>query len=175
MVNVIKVKLELANDGREYNSGSVICTRLQFIETLRLEDAKTAFFAGKEVYFLYRPNADINQYWIKRCNDIDYLVDHYEYGDVCGIILNKHMLTDNEYELINKLAGLSGMACWFTLCSTGDEYDVRDVEDNRDMSLVNGLKLLFEGISSLDDYSCTNDEKIACRGLCERLGIKFTV
>jgi hypothetical protein len=85
------------------------------------------------------------------------------------------MLSDEEYTLVNKLAGLSGMACWFMLVANGDEFEVHDLEDNVDMSLTKGLKMLFEGISSLDDYSCTNEEKIACRGLCERLGIKFTV
>ena len=89
--------------------------------------------------------------------------------------LNKHMLSDREYAIVNKLAGLSGMACWFMLVSTGNEYEVHDLEDDVDMSLTKGLKMLFEGISSLDDYSCSEDEKDACRGLCERLGIKFTV
>lgn len=175
MANIIKVKLELANDGKEYNSGSIVSTKPQFVEILTLENAKTRLLNGQEVYFIYKPNQDINEPWIKICDDIDYLVDHYAYGDTCGIILNKHMLTDAEYSLVNKIAGLSGMACWFVLSSTGDEYEVHDVEDNKDMSLSKGLKLLFEGVSSLDDYSCTDDEKIACRGLCERLGIKFTV
>lgn len=175
MTNVVKVKLELADDGREYNSGSVISRKSQFVEIIDEASAKALLLAGKDVYFVYSPNEDIKETWIKLCKDIDYLADHYSYGETCGILLNKHMLSDCEYELVNKIAGLSGMACWFQLSPTGHEYEVHDVEDNRDMSLVNGLKMLFEGVLSLDAYSCTEYEKTVCRNLCERLNINFTV
>lgn len=175
MGKIIKINLELDNNGDTYNSGTVISKSTQYVETITEQTAKTMLLAGKDVYFVYQHDKDIKTPWVKLCKDIDYLVDHYHYGDTCGIILNKHMLSDEEYELVNKLAGLSGMACWFMLCSTGDEYYVRDVEDCKDLSLSKGLKLLSEGLVSLDDYLCTNDEKAVFKVLCERLNINYTV
>ena len=175
MSNVIKINLELDNDGSEYNNGSVISKKLRYVELVPEETAKVLFLAGKDVYFVYNENNDIHEKWIKRCTDIDYLADHYTYGEFCGIILNKHMLSDDEYQLVNKLAGLSGMACWFMLRSSGDEYDVYDLEDGVDMSLYKGLKTLSEGISSLDIYSCTDEEKTTFATLCERLNINYSI
>lgn len=173
MSNVIKVKLELANNGTEYNNGSVISQKTQYVETISESVAATLFLAGKNIYFVYENDKDIHELWMKKCNNVNDIEKHYHCGDTCGIILNKHMLSDDEYELINKLAGLSGMACWFMLCSTGDEYEVHDLEDGVSMSLSKGIKTLSEGIFSLDDYSCTDYEKTVFTTLCERLNINY--
>ena len=175
MDKVIRATLELDNNGSEYNNGSVISRKVQYLEPLSQNTAKNYFLAGYDVYFIYNPDNNISETWIKLCDDIDYLEDHYTYNNVCGIVLNKHMLADVEYNIINKLAGLSGMACWFMLVSNGMEYDVHDIEDDVDMSLSKGLKMLLEGIVSLDDYSCTNDEKEVIKTLCERFKINENI
>ena len=81
-------------------------------------------------------------------------------------------LHDAEYQLLNKLAGLSGMACWFVLKPhSNGMYTVYDAEDNCEYTLKKGVSMLFEGITNLDDYGCTNEEKEAYTALCTRLGI----
>jgi hypothetical protein len=173
MSKVIKTNLELDNSGTKYNNGSVITRKTQYLEPLTKETAKNYFLAGHDIYFVYNPDNNIQETWIKLCDDIDYLEDHYAYNNVCGVLLNKHMLCDSEYAIVNKLAGLSGMACWFMLVANGNEWKVHDVEDNVDMSLAKGIKMLSEGITSMDDYSCTDDEKTAFKTLCERLNINY--
>lgn len=81
-------------------------------------------------------------------------------------------LHDIEYQLLNKLAGLSGMACWFVLKPhSNGTYTVYDAEASCEYTLKKGVKMLFEGITNLDDYGCTNEEKEAYKALCERLCI----
>ena len=73
MSKVIKTNLELDNSGTEYNNGSVITRKTQYLEPLTKETAKNYFLAGHDIYFVYNPDNNIKETWIKLCDDIDYL------------------------------------------------------------------------------------------------------
>ncbi len=83
----------------------------------------------------------------------------------------QHHLNDAEYELLVKLAKITGMDCWFTLAASGPTMYVYDLEDKRELSLSNGVKLLLEGVSNEVVQTLEECEKNALRGLCERLSI----
>lgn len=85
--------------------------------------------------------------------------------------IQRDMLAEDEYNLLNKIAGLSGMACWFQLVAHGDKFSVVDAEDDTKHTLREGIGMLCEGVTSLDDYSCTEAEKQTYAMLCERMNI----
>ena len=95
----------------------------------------------------------------------------YAAGNVCCRKMQRDMLTDDEYSLIGKIAGLSGMACWFQLEAKGERFKVVDAEDGTKYTLRDGIGMLCEGVTSLDDYDCTEAEKQTYAMLCERMNI----
>jgi carboxypeptidase C (cathepsin A) len=95
----------------------------------------------------------------------------YAAGKTCCKKMQKDMLSDEEYSLLNKIAGLSGMACWFQLEASGDKFKVVDAEDGTKYTLREGIGMLCEGVTSLDDYACTEAEKYTFKTLCERMNV----
>ena len=81
-------------------------------------------------------------------------------------------LTNDEYRVLNKISSKTHMDCWFRLEETknGKDY-VRDIEENRDMTLTEGVSLLVEGIASY--HLCElSDEEIS---ILEMLLIKLRI
>lgn len=82
---VIKTDVLLANDGREFNSGSPEKNKMYLIP-LSKEKALRLFDEGKRIYFIYLNEKAHKCNCRKVCKDRDYLIDHYDvYHDVCGI------------------------------------------------------------------------------------------
>lgn len=84
---------------------------------------------------------------------------------------NKH-LSQIEYDTLDLLATRSRMDCWFMLATDiqGNDYVV-DLEENEKLPLKKGVKLLYEGLTDLDDYGLTDEQKEVLENLFKRLGI----
>lgn len=69
-------------------------------------------------------------------------------------------LTNEEYNVLEKIASKSKMDCWFELGEDEDGRDiVIDLEEDEILDLCEGIEQLDSGITSLDDYDLTEDEK----------------
>lgn len=72
-------------------------------------------------------------------------------------------LTSYEFNVINKIARKSKMDCWFCIKegkSNGIEYDyVFDCENNKRMSLRQGIKQLIDGVIEENILELTEYEK----------------
>lgn len=126
---------------------------------------------GAEVFLIDR-KFDGTQYY-QTTDDVTKIIRHK--GDF-GVKISRRELIDSEYEAISKIAGLSGMACWFTLVAKENnprEFVVYDLEDDRTMSLRSGLKLLKEGMTSVKDYNLTPREAADLDILYQRMGLEF--
>lgn len=68
-------------------------------------------------------------------------------------------LSEQEYNLLDKIATKSKMDCWFTIRQkkNGDDY-VYDLEESKPMSLKKGVAQLIDGISDMYlDYLNENE------------------
>ena len=86
-------------------------------------------------------------------------------------------LTDEEYNVLNKIADRTGMGCWFLIKQDchGVDY-VWDLEEGKRMCLKTGIGLLCEGIDCQENYdNCwlTEEEDKAFKGLLNKLNIEF--
>ena len=68
-------------------------------------------------------------------------------------------LTNDEYRVLNKISSKTHMDCWFRLeeAENGTDY-VRDIEENRYMTLTEGVSLLVEGIASYHLCELSDEE-----------------
>ena len=69
-------------------------------------------------------------------------------------------LTNEEYDVIEKVARKSKCDCWFELGI--DEFNndiVVDLEEDTTMPLEDGLLLLDSGLTELSDYDLTEEER----------------
>ena len=83
---------------------------------------------------------------------------------------SKCKLTDLEWTVLDKIATKSKMNCWFILETDENGVDfVYDREENSRMNLLDGISMLNEGITSLNDYELTSAEKTAYENLLQRL------
>lgn len=81
-------------------------------------------------------------------------------------------LLNKEYNILNKIASKSKMDCWFDI--TFDKHNnqcVYDREEKRFLSLKDGISLLYQGITDLDDYYLKDDEKKVFENLLRRFNI----
>lgn len=67
-------------------------------------------------------------------------------------------LTDKEISVLNKIASKSKMDCWFSISEDGCSID--DLEENKKLSLNEGIELLYEGMTGISDYELSDDEII---------------
>lgn len=73
----------------------------------------------------------------------------------------KVKLTDEEFNVLNKIATNTKMDCWFFLINEGEEDVIFDLEKDRVINFADGLENLFEGVDGLDyrdDVGLTDDE-----------------
>jgi hypothetical protein len=104
-------------------------------------------------------------------NDIINLLDDCKTKRKVGL----NSLSDNEYELLTNIAKNTGMDCWFQLAASGTRIYVYDLEDNKELSLVTGVKLLLEGISPQYISLLSAADKNTLQALCTRLTINITI
>ena len=84
---------------------------------------------------------------------------------------DKHLSRD-EYDTLDFLATRSRMDCWFMLKTDkqGNDY-VFDLEENKKLSLKDGVAMMYEGLTDLDDYNLYDGQKEILENLFRRLGI----
>lgn len=68
-------------------------------------------------------------------------------------------LSDQEWDVLDKIATKSKMDCWFCLqeAENGNHY-VEDLEENKKLSLAEGICQLDSGFTSPEDYDLTKEE-----------------
>lgn len=79
-------------------------------------------------------------------------------------------LTNEEANVLNKIATKSKMDCWFFIREISEFKDViYDVENDKELSLYEGIMMLDSGITSLNDYDLTKDEQCIYHQIVTRL------
>lgn len=81
-------------------------------------------------------------------------------------------LTVEEYNVLERISSITKMDCWFSLGT--DEYNndvVIDLEADEVLSLEDGISQLDSGITSLDDYDLTDEEKQTYRALIHKVNM----
>lgn len=87
--------------------------------------------------------------------------------------MNINKLSNEEFNVLNKIATKSKMDCWFYLKQDSDGNDyVYDLEESKKLSLSDGILMLDEGITSLDDYNLSEDEKYTYISLMYKISNK---
>lgn len=79
-------------------------------------------------------------------------------------------LSEDEANLLMKIAALTKMDCWFSIRSNKQGLDyVYDLESRRRMSLRSGVRLLLEGAALLCGQLLSHDECVVMLGLTAKL------
>ena len=79
-------------------------------------------------------------------------------------------LTNEEVNVLNKIATKSKMDCWFFIREISELKDViYDVENSKELTLYEGIMMLDSGITSLDDYGLTQEEQCIYHQIITRL------
>ena len=87
-------------------------------------------------------------------------------------------LTDDEFNVLNKVLDRTKMDCWCWLKQDchGADY-IYDMEERKRMCLKTGVGLIADGLDcqeNLDNCYLNNAEKIVLRSLFEKLKIKLS-
>lgn len=83
----------------------------------------------------------------------------------------KYTLTNDEYNVLNRIASETKMDCWFWLCTDGHEHDVVfDLEEYKMLDLRTGVMMLNEGIV-WELLDLTAEEIAVYKNLLKELGI----
>ena len=82
-------------------------------------------------------------------------------------------LTNDEYNVLNKIARKTGMDCWFEIRQDGLGIDyVWDLEERKRMCLRTGVAMLVEGLDCPENYdncALTDEEDKAFKDLLDKL------
>lgn len=101
--------------------------------------------------------------------------DIYANGEDDGVPMGEdnYLLTDDEYNVLNRLSALSKMDCWFCLAMDDDEtYDyVEDLESDEDMTLRAGVSQLNEGLIEENLARLSDKERKTYKELLIKLAI----
>lgn len=79
-------------------------------------------------------------------------------------------LTSEEYNVLMKISNKAKMD-WFDIDTdrnTGEDY-IKDYEEQQCLGLKQGVLMLDSGLTDLDDYDLTNDEKETYTNLINKL------
>lgn len=79
-------------------------------------------------------------------------------------------LTSEEYNVLMKISNKAKMD-WFDIDTdrnTGEDY-IKDYEEQQCLDLKQGVLMLDSGLTDLDDYDLTNDEKETYTNLINKL------
>ncbi len=81
-------------------------------------------------------------------------------------------LTVEEYNVLERISSITKMDCWFSLGVDDANNDVVvDLEADEVLSLEDGISQLDSGITSLDDYDLTDEEKQTYRALIHKVNM----
>lgn len=80
-------------------------------------------------------------------------------------------LLTTEFNVLNKIATKSKMDCWFYIVEDKDDDIILDSETGEKLSLYNGINMLADGMTSLDDYELTTEEKLCFTTLMYKLEV----
>jgi hypothetical protein len=88
------------------------------------------------------------------------------------------LLTCIQHDVLNKVAAKTKMDCWFSIKIVAGEDMVYDLEENKVMSLRDGIDLLLDGLDSISDrsdfmHTCglSLEEAVVFQELTARLGL----
>ena len=85
-------------------------------------------------------------------------------------------LTNEEYNVLNKIASKTKTDCWFTLEQDSDGTDfVYDLEEGNRVDLETGVAMLMEAIEDEENYtSCqlTSAEGVVLNNLLDKLNLR---
>lgn len=109
----------------------------------------------------------------KYLRTLEEIHEAYSSGMICGVRMPKTRLLDEEYNLLNKLATRSGEECWFWLIEKDEKDMVKDLEENRVMSLKNALPIFVGALLDLDHYFLSEEEKEIAYRLFDRFNIEY--
>ena len=87
-------------------------------------------------------------------------------------------LTNEEYNVLNKISARTKMDCWFCLSESGDEDIVLDLENRNFLTLKEGVSMLFEGLDcpeNIESCDLTDEEKATFNALLEKLGVEGAI
>lgn len=88
-------------------------------------------------------------------------------------------LTQDQYEILNRIARRTKMDCWFDIRQKGDGTDyVYNLEEGNRWCLKTGIGLLVEGLDCQENFntcSLSYYEEFAFWDLCRYLGIELPV
>lgn len=71
-------------------------------------------------------------------------------------LIREPALTEEQAEVLWKIANESGMDCWFSI-GEGNSY-IYDLEENQYLALSEGIQLLSEGMTKYEDYNLSAEE-----------------
>lgn len=81
-------------------------------------------------------------------------------------------LTNEEYNVLNKISHESKMDCWFSIATNKREDYILDLEENKKLKLKDGVEQLYDGLTDLNDYNLSYLEKETFTTLLVKLKIK---
>lgn len=84
-------------------------------------------------------------------------------------------LTGDEYNGLNQIASKTKMDCWFYILEEDERDVILDIENNKKLSLEEGISQLMEGIiDPLTEYGLSEEERDAVEKLFEEINSKET-
>lgn len=79
-------------------------------------------------------------------------------------------LTSDEYNGLNQIASKTKMDCWFYILEEENKDVILDLENNKKLSIEEGVSQLMEGIvEPLTEYGLSDDEIAAIEKLFEEI------
>lgn len=84
----------------------------------------------------------------------------------------KYYLTDEEFNVLNRISVKSGMDCWFYIYDRKDGSTAfKDLEENKELSLRTGIRLMNDGLTDYSDYGFFDGEIEIYENLKKKLKI----
>jgi len=84
-------------------------------------------------------------------------------------------LTGDEYNALNQIASKTKMDCWFYILEEDERDVILDLENDKKLSLEEGISQLMEGIiDPLTEYGLSEEEREAVEKLFEEINSNET-
>ena len=84
-------------------------------------------------------------------------------------------LTGDEYNALNQIASKTKMDCWFYILEEDERDVILDLENDKKLSLEEGISQLMEGIiDPLTEYGLSEEEREAVEKLFEEINCNET-
>ena len=84
-------------------------------------------------------------------------------------------LTGDEYNALNQIASKTKMDCWFYILEEDERDVILDLENDKKLSLEEGISQLMEGIiDPLTEYGLSEKEREAVEKLFEEINSNET-